>query len=94
MRFFRDSIGLNLRPRFEVIGLSYLLSLDVSLGVWFFAFLSILHSGVERLLGWHWSWTALLDARYSKRRSHGPRCDVLLGIRQHLVGAPSPDRRY
>ena len=52
VRFLRDSIGLNLRPRFEVIGLSYLLSLDVSLGVWFFAFFSILHSGVERLLGW------------------------------------------
>ena len=52
VRFLRDSIGINLRPRFEVIGLSYLLSLDVSLGVWLFAFLAILHSGVEQLLGW------------------------------------------
>ncbi len=52
VRFLRNAIGLNLRPRFEVIGLSYLLSLDVSFGVWFFAFAAILHSGVERMLGW------------------------------------------
>ena len=39
-------------PRFEVIGLSYLLSLDVSFGVWFFAFLATMHTGFERMLGW------------------------------------------
>ena len=43
---------LNLYPRFEVIGLSYLLSLDISFGVWFFAFLAYVHTGVERLFGW------------------------------------------
>ena len=48
----RESITLNCRPRFEVIGLSYLLSLDVSFGVWFFAFLALLQTGVQRMLGW------------------------------------------
>jgi len=48
----RNSVWLNFTPRFEVIGLSYLLSLDVSFGVWFFALLAHLHTGVERLLGW------------------------------------------
>ena len=49
----RESITLNCRPRFEVIGLSYLLSLDVSFGVWFFAFLALLQTGVQRMLGWN-----------------------------------------
>jgi len=48
----RNSVNLNCNPRFEVIGLSYLLSLDVSFGVWFFAFLSLLQTGVQRMLGW------------------------------------------
>lgn len=48
----RNSVGVICTPRFEVIGLSYLLSLDVSFGVWFFAFLAHLQTGVERLLGW------------------------------------------
>ena len=52
LRFLRESVRLNLYPRFEVIGLSYLLSLDVSFGVWFFAFLAYVHTGVERLFGW------------------------------------------
>ena len=52
LRFLRESVRLNLYPRFEVIGLSYLLSLDVSFGVWFFAFLAYAHTGVERLFGW------------------------------------------
>ena len=52
LRFLRDAIRLNLRPRFEVIGLSYLLSLDVSFGVWFFAFMAHVHTGVEGVLGW------------------------------------------
>ena len=52
LRFLRESVYMNLRPRFEVIGLSYLLSLDVSFGVWCFAFLAHVHTGVERLLGW------------------------------------------
>ncbi|MFC1525234.1 DUF6785 family protein, partial [Candidatus Latescibacterota bacterium] len=48
----RDSISLNCTPRFEVIGLSYLLSLDVSFGIWFFAFLAHLQTGVQRMMGW------------------------------------------
>ena len=52
LSFLREAVRLNLRPRFEVIGLSYLLSLDVSFGVWFFAFLAYVHTGVERLFGW------------------------------------------
>lgn len=48
----RNAIGVNCTPRFEVIGLSYLLSLDVSLGVWVFALLAVLQTGTERLLGW------------------------------------------
>ena len=52
LRFLRESVRMNLYPRFEVIGLSYLLSLDVSFGVWFFAFLAYVHTGVERLFGW------------------------------------------
>lgn len=48
----RNSVGVICTPRFEVIGLSYLLSLDVSFGVWFFALLAHLQTGVERLLGW------------------------------------------
>ena len=49
LRLLRESVRLNLYPRFEVIGLSYLLSLDVSFGVWFFAFLAYVHTGAERL---------------------------------------------
>ena len=48
----RNSINLNCTPRLEVIGLSYLLSLDVSFGVWFFAFLALLQTGIQRMLGW------------------------------------------
>lgn len=51
-RVLRNAIGFSLLPRFEVIGLSYLLSLDVSFGVWFFAFLATMHTGIERMLGW------------------------------------------
>jgi hypothetical protein len=48
----RNSVNLLCTPRFEVIGLSYLLSLDVSFGVWFFAFLALLQTGAQRMLGW------------------------------------------
>ena len=48
----RNSVGVICTPRFEVIGLSYLLSLDVSFGVWFFAFLAHLQTGIERMMGW------------------------------------------
>lgn len=48
----RNSVWLNFTPRFEVIGLSYLLSLDVSFGVWVFAFLAHLQNGLEHLVGW------------------------------------------
>ena len=49
----RDSISLNCTPRFEVLGLSYLLSLDVSLGIWFFAFVAHLQTGIQRMMGWN-----------------------------------------
>ena len=52
MLILRDSVNLNFTPRFEVIGLAYLLSLDVSFGVWFFAFLAHLQTGFERMMGW------------------------------------------
>jgi hypothetical protein len=52
VRIIRNSITLQLEPHFEVIGLSYLLSLDVSFGVWFFAFLANVHTGLERAIGW------------------------------------------
>lgn len=52
MLILRDSVSLNFTPRFEVIGLAYLLSLDVSFGVWFFAFLAHLQTGFERMMGW------------------------------------------
>lgn len=48
----RSSVSLTLTPRFEVIGLSYLLSTDVSLGVWVFALLAQFQTGVERMVGW------------------------------------------
>jgi hypothetical protein len=48
----RNSINMNMTPRFEVIGLSYLLSLDVSFGVWFFAFMALLQTGIQRMVGW------------------------------------------
>ena len=48
----RRSIWLNLRPHFEVVGLSYLLNLDVSFGVWLFALLNVLAMGALRMLGW------------------------------------------
>jgi len=51
VRILRNSVTLNCYPRFEVIGLSYLLSLDVSFGVWFFAVLALLQTGVQRMLG-------------------------------------------
>jgi len=49
----RDSIGLNCTPRFEVIGLSYLLTLDVSFGIWFFAFMAHIQTGLQRMMGWN-----------------------------------------
>jgi len=52
MPLLRNSVWLNFTPRFEVIGLSYLLSLDVSFGVWCFAVLAHFQTGVERLVGW------------------------------------------
>ena len=52
LSILRDSVSLNFTPRFEVIGLSYLLSLDVAFGVWFFAFLAHLQTGLERMMGW------------------------------------------
>lgn len=48
----RHSMAISTTPRFEVIGLSYLLSLDVSFGIWFFAVLAHLQTGAERMLGW------------------------------------------
>ncbi|HJP32445.1 MAG TPA: DUF6785 family protein [Candidatus Latescibacteria bacterium] len=48
----RDAVRLDLTPHFEIVGLSYLLNTDVSLGVWFFAFLAHLQTGAQRLLGW------------------------------------------
>ncbi|NKB68431.1 MAG: hypothetical protein GKR89_15315 [Candidatus Latescibacteria bacterium] len=48
----RRSVYLNCTPHFEVIGLSYLLSLDVSFGVWFFALLNVMAMGLLRMLGW------------------------------------------
>jgi len=48
----RDTVSLVCTPRFEVIGLSYLLSIDVSLGIWFFALMAHLHPGIQRMLGW------------------------------------------
>ena len=47
----RRSVWLNLRPHFEVIGLSYLLNLDVSLGIWLFAMLNVFAIGVLRMVG-------------------------------------------
>jgi hypothetical protein len=49
----RRSVVLRLTPRFEVIGLGYLLSLDVSLGVWFFALLANIQTGIQRLVGFN-----------------------------------------
>ena len=51
--FLRNSIGVNFRPHFEVIGLSYLLNLDISMGVWFFALLNMLTIGLFRMTGWN-----------------------------------------
>ena len=51
VQFFGQSIYLQLTPFFEVIGLSYLLSVDVSLAVWLFAFLSLLATGMIDMFG-------------------------------------------
>ncbi|MEE3257607.1 MAG: DUF6785 family protein [Candidatus Latescibacterota bacterium] len=50
-RIMRNSIALYTAPRFEVIGLSFLLNLDVSFGVWFFAFLANVQTGFLRIIG-------------------------------------------
>jgi hypothetical protein len=47
----RNSVILRCTPRFEVIGLSYLLSLDVSFGVWLFALLAHIQTGIQRIIG-------------------------------------------
>ena len=49
----RNSVWINFRPLFEVIGLSYLLNLDVSMGIWFFAMLNMLAMGALRMMGWN-----------------------------------------
>ena len=69
-----------------MIGLFYLLSLDVSLGVWF-AFLSSC-IGRRALLGWSIG-PGQPYSMPATPRPHGPRCHVFLGIRQHMVGALS-----
>ena len=46
------SVNLLCTPRFEIIGLSYLLSLDVSIDVWFFAPIALLQTGFQRMIGW------------------------------------------
>ena len=45
------SADFNCRTFFEVIGLSYLLSLDISLSIWFFAIVAILQKGIFNLIG-------------------------------------------
>ena len=47
-----ESMRGPLTPHFEVIGLSYLLSLDVSLSIWLFALLSMVATAVMNVLGW------------------------------------------
>jgi hypothetical protein len=78
----RNSVWLNFTPRFEVIGLSYLLSLDVSFGVWFFALLAHLHSGAERLVGWSIGPTQPFSDPASPSVAH-----LALGALFFLVGA-------
>ena len=41
-----------LEPRYEVIGLAFLLSLDVSLSLWLFSFLALWQQAIFRYLGW------------------------------------------
>ena len=48
---FERAASINLRVYFEVIGLAYLLSLDVSLGLWLFALLAKLQTGFFRRIG-------------------------------------------
>lgn len=50
-RILRNSVNLFTTPRFEVIGLSFLLNLDVSFGIWFFAFLANVQTGLLRIIG-------------------------------------------
>ena len=45
------STSINLRILFEVIGLSFLISLDVSLSLWLFALLVTLETGIFNLIG-------------------------------------------
>ena len=52
LSILRNSVSVITTPRFEVIGLSYLLSLDVSLGVWFFALMAHIQTGIGRMLGY------------------------------------------
>ena len=47
-----NSVNFGGLMRFEVIGLSYLLSLDVSLAVWLLPFLMLLALGIQRQVGW------------------------------------------
>ena len=48
---FRDSVALLIFVNFAIIGLSYLLGLQVSFSVWFFHLLGRFQTGIENLLG-------------------------------------------
>jgi hypothetical protein len=78
----RNAVWLNFTPRLEVIGLSYLLSLDVSFGVWFFALLAHLHNGLELLVGWSIGPTQPFSDPASPSVAH-----LALGALFFLVGA-------
>ncbi|MCM8803747.1 MAG: hypothetical protein NC833_00635 [Candidatus Omnitrophica bacterium] len=48
---FRKTLGINIRIAFEVIGLIYFVSLDVSLSLWFFYLLLTIQKGIFNITG-------------------------------------------
>jgi len=53
IKAFQNTLEIPIHPWFEVIGLSYLLSLDVSLSIWFFALLAIIQKGIFGVIGFN-----------------------------------------
>lgn len=48
----RDNVGLRLEFSYPVMGISYLLATDVSLGLWLFAVLGTFQTGIFRMVGY------------------------------------------
>ena len=51
LRFFRNTVGVQFRLSFPMVGFSYLINLDIAFGLWFFNLLGACIKGMMRMAG-------------------------------------------